>query len=115
MEAQEAPKARPRPEKSDVENQCIFSVAFGRVGTSFSKVLGMIFGTKIRENSRSTNSSETSKCVIFLRENTIFQELEDTETKKNDAKIIAKLHAGSGFDFRGVSTGFGSGLGDQKS
>ena len=67
------------------------------------------------ENNRSTNSSETSKRVIFPRENTIFQEIEDPKTKKKDAKIDENLHAGSSFDFGGVSAGFGSGLGDENS
>ena len=37
LEAQEAPKSRPKPEKIDVEKRCIFSIDFGRVGTSFWK------------------------------------------------------------------------------
>ena len=65
-------------------------------------------------NSRSTNSSKTSKCVIFNWENKNFQEIEDPKTQKNYAKINEKLHAGSSFDFGGVSTGFGSSLGDEK-
>ena len=53
--------------------------------------------------------------MILHMENTIFQEIEDPKTKKNDAKIDENLHAGSSFDFGGVSAGFGSGLGDQNS
>ena len=52
--------------------------------------------------------------MIFPRENTIFQEIEDPKTKKNDVKINEKLHAGSSFDFGGVSGGLWSGVGDQE-
>ena len=35
LEAQEAPKSRPKPEKIIVEKQHIFGIDFGRVRTSF--------------------------------------------------------------------------------
>ena len=51
---------------------------------------------------------------MLHRENTIFQEIEDPKTKKKDAKFDENLHAGSSFDFGGVSAGFENGLGDEK-
>ena len=38
LEAQEAPKSRPKPEKIDVKNQHVFGIDFGRVWASFWKV-----------------------------------------------------------------------------
>ena len=37
LEAQEAPKSRPKPEKIDVEKQHVFGIDFVRVRTSFFK------------------------------------------------------------------------------
>ena len=37
VEAPEGPKSRPKPEKSDVRNQHVFGIDFGRVRTSFWK------------------------------------------------------------------------------
>ena len=48
LEAQDPPKSRPKPEKSDVEKQHIFQIDFGRVQASFWKGFWDVFLKKNR-------------------------------------------------------------------
>ena len=59
--------------------------------------------------------AKTLKIVIFFEENTYFQEIEDTNTRKNSQTWTEKLHVFWNFDFKGILGGFWKGFGKPKS
>ena len=51
-------------------------------GSQFGMVFGKFFESKMHENCKNTILAKTLKIVIFRRENTHFQEIEDCKKKK---------------------------------
>ena len=58
---------------------------------------------------------KTSKIVTFFQENHDFQEIEDTEKNKIQAKIDEKSHVFWNLDFKAILKGFWDGFGRPKS
>ena len=69
LEAQEAPKSRPKAEKIDVKKQHIFDIDFGRVRTSFWSGFWMVFGT---ENQCKKRREEKRPRAILIGKNQCF-------------------------------------------
>ena len=72
LEAPEAPKSRPKPQKIDVENQHVFGIDFRRVRTSFWKGFGMIFGRKNAPKPHKHAFLENLKNIDFPKGKLIF-------------------------------------------
>ena len=61
LEAQEAPKSRPKPEKNDVKKQHVFGIDLKRGRTSFWKGFWLVFWTKNARNLQKHAFSENFK------------------------------------------------------
>ena len=72
LEAQEAPKSRPRDEKIDVKKRYIFDIDFGRVQASFWKSFSKVFLRKFRENCINRILAKTLKISISSWGNAYF-------------------------------------------
>ena len=73
------------------------------------------FESKMHENWKHTILAKTVKIMIFLRENTHFQEIEDWKKEKHRAKIDEKSHVFWDIDFDRILGGFWEGFGRPKS
>ena len=76
LEAQEAPKSRPKPKKIDVKIRCVVGIVFLRIRTPFWTVFDRFLGPKIEEKHKNTMLAKSSKIVNFPVENQHFQEIE---------------------------------------
>ena len=72
LEAQEAPKSRPKPQKIDVKKQYIFGIDFGRVRTSFWKGFWKGFWTEHAWKSQKHEFNKNLKNNDFPKENLYF-------------------------------------------
>ena len=60
-----------------LKNDMFLASIFEGFGPCFGRVFGMFFGAKMHENRKHTILAKTVKIMIFHRENTHFQEIED--------------------------------------
>ena len=69
MEAQEAPKSRPKPENIDVKKTAPFQHRFFKGSDLVLEGFGRFLSLKMHEKNKNAKLAKTLKIVIFLREN----------------------------------------------
>ena len=69
LEAQEAPRSRPKPEKIKLSKRTVFDIDFARGRAPFGKGFWKVFQRKFVEKCKNALLAKSLKIVIFPREN----------------------------------------------